>query len=319
MIQVSNLSKKFDSFCAVNNISFSVQPGEVLGFLGPNGAGKSTTMKILTGFLSPSAGEVSVMGHNVLKNPIAAQREIGYLPEGAPSYEDMSVISSLQFIGKARGFFGKELKQRIDSVVSKVELESVLLKRVETLSKGFRRRLGIAQALLHDPKVLILDEPTDGLDPNQKHQVRELIRNLSQDKTVIVSTHILEEVSAVCSRAMILAKGEIVFDGTPSELAAKSDFHNAVTIRLAKHSEVVIAALKKLPSVKSVSVGSDDQITVFSKDGQSILAEVNQVLQRGGCLLDELHVEVGRLDDVFRKVTLDDTMKATLNETKEQA
>ena len=319
MIQVSNLSKKFDSFCAVNNISFSVQPGEVLGFLGPNGAGKSTTMKILTGFLSPSAGEVSVMGHNVLKNPIAAQREIGYLPEGAPSYEDMSVISSLQFIGKARGFFGKELKQRIDSVVSKVELESVLLKRVETLSKGFRRRLGIAQALIHDPKVLILDEPTDGLDPNQKHQVRELIRNLSEDKTVIVSTHILEEVSAVCSRAMILAKGEIVFDGTPDELAAKSDFHNAVTIRLAKHSEVVIAALKKLPGVKNVSVGSDDQITVFSKDGQSILAEVNQVLQRGGCLLDELHVEAGRLDDVFRKVTLDDTMNTSLNETKEQA
>jgi gliding motility-associated transport system ATP-binding protein len=242
MIQVSDLSKKFDNFCAIDNISFTVQPGEVLGFLGPNGAGKSTTMKILTGFLSPSSGSVSVMGHNVLQNPGAAQREIGYLPEGAPSYADMTVIASLQFIGKARGFSGKDLQQRIDQVVGKVELVSVLNKRIETLSKGFRRRLGIAQALLHDPKVLILDEPTDGLDPNQKHQVRELIRNLSEDKTVIVSTHILEEVSAVCSRAMILAEGKIVFDGTPVELAAKSDFHNAVTIRLGKQSSVVVGA-----------------------------------------------------------------------------
>jgi ABC-2 type transport system ATP-binding protein len=317
MIQVSNLSKKFDSFCAINNISFSVQPGEVLGFLGPNGAGKSTTMKILTGFLAPSTGEISVMGHNVLQNPIAAQREIGYLPEGAPSYEDMTVMASLKFIGQARGFFGQELTQRIDSVVSKVELESVLLNRVETLSKGFRRRLGIAQALIHDPKVLILDEPTDGLDPNQKHQVRELIRNLSEDKTVIVSTHILEEVSAVCTRAMILAKGEIVFDGTPSELAAKSDFHNAVTIRLGKFSEVVVGALKKIPKVQKVSVSHDHVITVFSNGGQSILAEVNQVLQRGGCLLDELHVEVGRLDDVFRKVTLETNSADTT--TQEQA
>jgi len=314
MIQVSNLSKKFDSFYAVNDISFTVNPGEVLGFLGPNGAGKSTTMKIITGFLSPSTGEVTVMGHNVRKDPIAAQSEIGYLPEGAPSYDDMTVLGSLQFIGKARGFFGKELKQRIESVVAKVELESVLKKRVETLSKGFRRRLGIAQALIHDPKVLVLDEPTDGLDPNQKHQVRELIRNLSEDKTVIVSTHILEEVSAVCSRAMILAKGKIVFDGTPAELAAKSDFHNAVTIRLGKHSEVVIAALKKLPNVKHVSVSSDDLITVFANDGQPILAEVNKILQRGNCLLDELHVEVGRLDDVFRKVTLNATLEETSSE-----
>jgi len=304
MIEVSNLTKMFDSFCAVDNLSFKVQPGEVLGFLGPNGAGKSTTMKILTGFLAPTTGQVSVMGYNVLSVPKLAQKEIGYLPEGAPAYADMTVIASLKFIGQVRGFTGQELQKRIDSVVAKVELQTVLDKRVETLSKGFCRRLGIAQALIHDPKVLILDEPTDGLDPNQKHQVRELIRNLSKDKTVIVSTHILEEVSAVCTRAMILAQGKIVFDGTPKELAAKSDFHNAVSIRLSTSNDAVIEELKALPQVKQVKVEEDGLITVIPVDGQAILSDVSPILHRQGCLLEELHVEVGRLDDVFRKVTL---------------
>jgi len=303
MIEVSNLSKVFDGFCAVDKLSFSVKPGEVLGFLGPNGAGKSTTMKIITGFLAPSEGEVSVMGHNVLTSPKLAQREIGYLPEGAPAYADMTVLASLKFIGQVRGFSGSELQQRIDSVVGKVELEPVLSKRVETLSKGYCRRLGIAQSLLHDPKVLILDEPTDGLDPNQKHQVRELIRNLSKDKTVIVSTHILEEVSAVCTRAMILAEGKVVFDGTPKELAAKSDFHNAVTIRLSEANGSVVDELRKLSQVKQVNTGDDGEITVIPVDGQSILSEVSPVLHSQSCVLEELHVEVGRLDDVFRKVT----------------
>jgi len=191
----------------------------------------------------------------------------------------------------------------MDSVIGKVELASVLHKRIETLSKGYRRRLGLAQALLHDPRVLILDEPTDGLDPNQKHHVRELIRNLAEDKIVIVSTHILEEVSAVCSRAMILARGRIVFDGTPRELAAKSDYHNAVTIRLSRHDKDVVDALRALPSAKEVNVNEDDLITVFPKSGQPILSDVNGVLHARGCQVDELHVEVGRLDDVFRKVT----------------
>ena len=303
MIQVSNLTKNFDDFCAVNDISFTVKPGEVLGFLGPNGAGKSTTMKIITGFLAPSEGRISVMGHDVLSNPIAAKAEIGYLPEGAPAYADMTVIASLQFIGQVRGFTGAELQKRIDQVVSKVALESVLHKKVETLSKGYCRRLGIAQALIHDPKVLILDEPTDGLDPNQKHQVRQLIHDLSEDKIVIVSTHILEEVSAVCSRAMILAQGSIVFDGTPEELAAMSEHHNAVTIRLAEVSEGVLSRLEALPQVSSVECEGQGQIDVFPKDGQAILASVNSVLHEEGCQIEELHVETGQLDDVFRKVT----------------
>jgi len=307
MIQVSNLSKYFDGFCAVDNIEFSVKPGEVLGFLGPNGAGKSTTMKMLTGFLAPSSGEISVMGHSVLQDPVSVQRVIGYLPEGAPSYADMTVRASLQFIGKARGFDGQELKQRIDRIVQKVSLESVLDKRVETISKGFLRRLGLAQALIHDPKVLILDEPTDGLDPNQKHQVRELIRNLAADKIVIVSTHILEEVSAVCSRAMILAEGKIVFDGTPQELAAKSDFHNAVTIRFSEQEDQIVSLLSALPRVRRVSKSEGDLITVFSVDGQAILSDVNQLLHSQDCHVEELHVEVGRLDDVFRKVTMNST------------
>ncbi len=313
MINVSNLTRKFDEFCAVDGITFSVKPGEVLGFLGPNGAGKSTTMKMLTGFLAPTSGDISVMGHDVSRNPIAAQREIGYLPEGAPSYADMTVRASLAFIGKARGFHGADLQQRMDSVIGKVELESVLDKRIETLSKGYRRRLGLAQALLHDPRVLILDEPTDGLDPNQKHHVRELIRNLAKDKIVIVSTHILEEVSAVCSRAMILAGGRIVFDGTPRDLAAKSDYHNAVTIRLTEHLDDIVSELKKLDCAADVQVSEDKVITVFPTEGQPILSAVNGVLHAQGCQVDELHVEVGRLDDVFRKVTAG-TEKATTRE-----
>ncbi len=304
MINVSNLSKYFNEFCAVDGISFTVKPGEVLGFLGPNGAGKSTTMKMLTGFLNPTSGEISILGKDVSKQAAEIQKDIGYLPEGAPSYGDMSVAASLNFIGKARGFSGDELKQRIASVVAKVELSSVLDKRIENLSKGFRRRLGLAQALLHDPKVLILDEPTDGLDPNQKHHVRELIRNLAEDKIVIVSTHILEEVSAVCSRAMILAGGRIVFDGTPDELAAQSDFHNAVVLRLSVFDETVLQQLSALECVERVELGEEHLITVIPKDGRGILPQVNQLLHSKGHQVEELHVEAGRLDDVFRKVTL---------------
>lgn len=311
MIEVSNLTKFFDDFCAVDGISFKVQPGEVLGFLGPNGAGKSTTMKMLTGFLLPSSGSVSVLGKDVQSDPISAQKMIGYLPEGAPSYADMTALAFLRFVGQARGFSGHDLDARIKRVISEVALEKVLDKRVETLSKGYRRRLGLAQALIHDPKILILDEPTDGLDPNQKHQVRELIHNLAKDKIVIVSTHILEEVSAVCSRAMILADGKIVFDGTPDELAAKSDFHNAVIVRLNEENQEVIAKLKALPVVEDVRMGEQHEFTVIPKNGQAILADVNVVLHEGQSLVEELHVEVGRLDDVFRKVTLNSREEET--------
>jgi ABC-2 type transport system ATP-binding protein len=303
----------------VDNISFTLQPGEILGFLGPNGAGKSTTMKILTGFLAPSSGQVNILGHDVLKDPLSAQLEIGYLPEGAPAYSDMTVRAALKFIGQIRGYAGEELRQRMQNVIEKVELQAVLDKRVENLSKGYCRRLGIAQALIHDPKVLILDEPTDGLDPNQKHQVRQLIRNLSKDKTVIISTHILEEVSAVCTRAMILAAGRIVFDGTPQALAAKSDLHNAVKIRLQSAAEGIVDALAALGDVKQVTTDADGMITVYPHDGKAILPAVNSVLHSNNCLVEELHVESGQLDDVFRKVTLAPVVSQAVSEAATQA
>ncbi|HDZ09358.1 hypothetical protein LCGC14_0002210 [marine sediment metagenome] len=222
MIEISHLTRKFEHFTAVDDLSFTVAEGEVLGFLGPNGAGKSTTMKIITGFLAPSSGTVRVDGHDITENPMAVKALIGYLPEGAPSYPDMTVLEFLDFIAEIRGFSGQEKSRRIEQVINDVALGSVCEQSIDTLSKGFKRRVGLAQAILHDPKVLILDEPTDGLDPNQKHQVRQLIRNLAKDKIVIVSTHILEEVSAVCTRAIIIANGRIVADGSPQELEARA-------------------------------------------------------------------------------------------------
>ncbi|MFD2229185.1 ABC transporter ATP-binding protein [Alkalimarinus sediminis] len=304
MIQISELTRKFGPFTAVNKVSFDVKPGEVLGFLGPNGAGKSTTMKMITGFLTPTTGEVSVMGQDVTKNPLDAQKQMGYLPEGAPSYGDMTVLNFLRFIGKVRGFKGDELEQRINKVVSQVALSGVLNQRIETLSKGFKRRVGIAQAIIHDPQVLILDEPTDGLDPNQKHQVRELIRNLAKDKIVIISTHILEEVSAVCSRALIIASGSIVFDGTPAELAAKSKFHNAVSVKFT-HAYEVKQKLESLVNVYRIECDEESGlITVFPEAGKTVLKQVNELIHAQDWEVEELHVEKGRLDDVFRQVTV---------------
>lgn len=231
MIEVKNLSKCFGDFSAVNKLSFTVRPGEVLGFLGPNGAGKSTTMKMITGFLQPDEGQVLIYGQDVARQALAVKQRIGYLPEGAPAYGEMTCLQFLRFIGEIRGFSGAILKQRIDDVVASVQLDAVMNKPVYTLSKGFQRRVGLAQALIHDPDILILDEPTDGLDPNQKHQVRELILNLAKDKIVIVSTHILEEVTAVCSRALIIADGRLLTDEKPALLEQKSRYHNAISIQ----------------------------------------------------------------------------------------
>lgn len=223
MIEVDQLTKKFGDFTAVNQLSFTVKPGEVLGFLGPNGAGKSTTMKMITGFLRPTSGQVRVFGHDMWANPLPAKKMIGYLPEGAPSYGEMPVAEFLLFIAKVRGLSGAQAKQAIERAVQLAALEAVYKQPIDTLSKGYRRRVGIAQAILHDPQILILDEPTDGLDPNQKFHVRELIRSLSKEKLVIVSTHILEEVSAVCTRAMIIARGELLVDETPEQLASRTE------------------------------------------------------------------------------------------------
>jgi gliding motility-associated transport system ATP-binding protein len=225
-IKVQSLKKSFGPIHAVRGVSFDVNHGEVLGFLGPNGAGKSTTMKMITGFLEPTAGTVIVNGHNVLENPLAVKKSIGYLPEGAPAYGEMTVKSFLNFIADIRQLTGSNRQKRIDEVVERINIRNVYEQSIETLSKGYKRRVGIAQAILHDPDTLILDEPTDGLDPNQKHEVRNLIKEMAQDKAIIISTHILEEVDAVCSRAIIIATGELLFDGTPSELIAKSDRNN---------------------------------------------------------------------------------------------
>ena len=222
MIEIQNLVKKFGSLTAVNDITFTVESGQVLGFLGPNGAGKSTTMKMITGFLAPTSGSIRVCGHKVQDDALLAKKEIGYLPEGAPSYGEMTPIQFLQFIADVRGLTGIYKKQRIETVISQLNLQQVINRPIETLSKGFKRRVGLSQAILHDPKVLILDEPTDGLDPNQKFEVRELIKGMAQDKIIVISTHILSEVDAVCSRAIIIANGKVVADETPEELISRS-------------------------------------------------------------------------------------------------
>jgi ABC-2 type transport system ATP-binding protein len=222
MIEINHLTKQYGALRAVDDLSFRVEPGQVLGFLGPNGAGKSTTMKMITGFLAPTAGSIRVCGHDVETAPLAAKTCMGYLPEGAPGYGEMTVRGFLNFVADVRGLQGEHRKTRLDDVIARLALDSVLEQVIETLSKGFKRRVGLAQALLHDPPVLILDEPTDGLDPNQKHQVRTLINAMSKDKIIVISTHILEEVDAVCNRAIIIAGGRILADDTPQKLASRA-------------------------------------------------------------------------------------------------
>ena len=221
MLEIRNLTKHFGPLKAVDGISFRVDRGEVLGFLGPNGAGKSTTMKMATGFLSPTSGTAVICGCDIQEDPLGAKRKFGYLPEGAPAYPDMTPAGFLAFVAEVRGVPAERRAQRIQEVVELVHLEKVLHQRVETLSKGFKRRVGLAQAILHDPEVLILDEPTDGLDPNQKHEMRLLIKQMAKNKAIVLSTHILEEVEAVCTRAIIIARGKVLFDGTPAELVER--------------------------------------------------------------------------------------------------
>ncbi len=221
LIEIRGLTRRFGSLTAVDDVSFNVERGEVLGFLGPNGAGKTTTMRMLAGFVTPTAGSAAVAGHDVTAEPVAARRALGFLPEGAPTYPEMTVAGFLRFTARIRGYGGSELASRVAAAIALTELQSVRLQPVETLSKGFKRRVGLAQALLHDPPVLVLDEPTDGLDPNQKHEVRTLIRRLAPEKAIVISTHILEEVEAVCTRAIIIAAGRIVADDTPAALAAR--------------------------------------------------------------------------------------------------
>jgi len=304
MIEIQNLSKRFDQFTAIDNLSFTVKEGEVLGFLGPNGAGKSTTMKVITGFLAPSEGKVTIDGFDIAKNPIQAKSLIGYLPEGAPSYGDMTTLEFLKFIADVRGFRGEEAITKVQKALDEVALNSVAHQTIDTLSKGFKRRVGIAQAIMHDPKVLILDEPTDGLDPNQKHHVRELIKNLARDKIVVISTHILEEVSAVCTRAVIIAQGKIVADGTPAELEARSRYHQAVSVRFTEHYDLA-ADLTGIPGVGEIEKDAEDELrfTIFAENAESIFSKVSEIAQKNSWPVDEFHVNRGQLEDLFRTVT----------------
>jgi ABC-2 type transport system ATP-binding protein len=294
MIEINKLTKKFDQFVAVDGLSFTVIEGEVLGFLGPNGAGKSTTMKVITGFLSPSSGSVKIDGNDISQKSLKAKSLIGYLPEGAPSYGDMTTIEFLRFIAQVRGFRGEEIDKRVEHVIAEVALEAVREQTIETLSKGFKRRVGLAQAIMHDPKVLILDEPTDGLDPNQKHHVRELIKNLAKDKIVIISTHILEEVTAVCTRAIIIAKGCIVADGTPAELESRSRYHQAIKITLTDEYDIS-ADLNGLANVETVEASEDERLSyiIVAKDGHSIFSQVSEIAQDKHWPVSEFHVERG--------------------------
>jgi ABC-2 type transport system ATP-binding protein len=306
MIKTEHLSKRYDSLVAVDDVSFQVAPGEVLGFLGPNGAGKTTTMRMLAGFITPTAGKASICGHDITTEPMAAKASLGYLPEGAPSYGEMSVRSFLEFIADLRHLQGDQRRKRMDYVIGRLQLGRVLEQTIETLSKGFRRRVGLAQAIIHDPPVLILDEPTDGLDPNQKHEVRTLINEMARDKIIVISTHILEEVDAVCSRAIIIARGRIVADDTPQGLEAKSRYYNAVTLQLEKADqlEAARAAVAALPAVAEVEVSvRDARLTALPRAGATILPTVSELATRQGLKLKELHLESGRLDEVFRTIT----------------
>lgn len=301
MIIIDQLTKTFGDAIVVNNLSFKVKPGDVVGFLGPNGAGKSTSMKMITGFLPPTHGSVEVCNIKIADDPLAIKKMIGYLPEGAPAYGDMTVAQFLDFIADVRGLTGSLKLARLQAVIEAIELDSVLYKAIDELSKGFKRRVGLAQAIIHDPDVLILDEPTDGLDPNQKHQVRRLIQNLSADKMVIISTHILEEVTAVCNRAIIIANGSKLFDGTPSDLLKRSKFHHAVKVDFATLPDS-LDSLLALPQVSEIEQDADS-ITVFAKNNQIIFNDVFHHIQQQSWEINGIYAEKGQMDDVFRELT----------------
>ena len=302
MVELQQLTRYFGDFCAVDQLSARISPGEIVGFLGPNGAGKSTTMKMISGFLSPSSGDALVCGHSVVQSPLEVKKVLGYLPEGAPAWPEMTPLAFLDFIADIRGLTAKVKKQRLNAVIEQLQLEAVLDRPIENLSKGFKRRVGLAQAILHDPAVLILDEPTDGLDPNQKQQVRELIRNLSADKIVIVSTHILEEVSAVCNRAMIISAGKLVFDGTPAELEQQSPVHGAVTLTLTE-VEKASACFSSLADLARMEMVGEQQLRLVPTAGKPIITAVLDCIHQHKLTVLDLHTHQGQLDAVFRQLT----------------
>ncbi len=313
MIEVENLRKHFGAKVAVDGISFTVKKGEVLGFLGPNGAGKSTTMRMVTGYLPPTGGRITVGGANIETQEIAAKSKIGYLPENAPLYSDMTVEDFLRFCGEMRGVPASKLKAAIDKAIDTCFLGKVRHQSVDTLSKGFRHRTCLAQSIIHDPEVLILDEPTDGLDPNQKHEVRNLIKRMGEEKAIIFSTHILEEVEASCSRAIIIDRGTVIADGTPDEL--KSRAKNAGAVLLRAHGLAgsgIEAELVKLSEsdgvdvIKSSETGITARIRPAKGAGTDLSGAIFKLAMAKNLTIDELRVEEGRLDELFREITKSD-------------
>ena len=299
LIVLEQLSKYFGAFTAVDSIDLTVPKGQVLGLLGPNGAGKSTTMKMIAGFLEPSSGRAEIAGFDVSQSPVEVKRRLGYMPEGAPSYGDMTPGSFLNFIAEIRGFSGSEKKRRIDETVEKVRLSEVFHQQIDTLSKGYKRRVGLAQAIIHNPEVLVLDEPTDGLDPNQKHHVRGLIEEMAKDKAIIISTHILEEVEAVCTRAVIINQGKLLVDGTPEELLERDPHHRAVVVTvLGDSGDKVREALSALGLIESV-VGRLDQIRLIGSNSK----DVSRMIREKELPVEEVYIEWGKLDNIFRQIT----------------
>jgi ABC-2 type transport system ATP-binding protein len=318
MISVENLTKRFGTKLAVNDISFEVGKGEVLGFLGPNGAGKSTTMRMITGYFEPSAGSVMIDGVSMLDAPRLAKEKIGYLPENAPLYNDMTVLGFLGFSADLRGLTGTARSAAIGRALETCFLEPVRNQSIDTLSKGYRHRTCLAQSIIHDPEILILDEPTDGLDPNQKAEVRNLIKRMGETRTIVFSTHILEEVEAACTRAIIIDQGKIVADGTPDELKSRAVDAGALEVRIQGPSASAIREeLGRLSCTKTVTTNSEHQphegeesgcftgsVIPKGKDKTAALTvEINDLCRDRGFRIEELYCNPGRLDDVFRSIT----------------
>ena len=314
LINATNLKKSFDQFIAVDNIDLSVSRGEVVGFLGPNGAGKSTTMKMLTGFLEPDNGEIFINNINLKSDPLKAKEYIGYLPEGATSYSDMIVADFLSFVGKMRGLNHNSLSNRLDEMANQINLKEMWNRPIETLSKGFKRRVGIAQALIHDPDILILDEPTDGLDPNQKHEMRNLIKRISANKAIVISTHILEEVEAVCSRAVIISNGKLLANETPKNLENKFLNKHTLSIKVSnKINNVISKDIKSLIKYDDVKIQKTDisNHTILVSDNKKV-PNLNTVLKQINKLkLDvlEANFKKASLEEIFRTITSDNNSK----------
>ena len=306
MIEADRLTRCYGRLTAVDALSLRAEPGQVLGLLGPNGAGKSTAMRMIAGFLAPTSGSARVCGYDVQREPLKAKRALGYLPEGAPSYGEMTVREFLTFILRVRALPPETGYRRFDEVIAHLQLEDVLDQCIDTLSKGLRRRVGLAQAILHDPPVLMLDEPTDGLDPNQKHAVRRLIDAMARERTILISTHLLEEVHALCNRVVIIARGKLLADATPAELEARSRYHGAVSFS-APGSGVSQEMLGRLPQVAAIEVDPlDGRVTVFPKPGARVLEPVEDLLRQQGLEVSEIQLERGRLDEVFRQITMEE-------------